>query len=221
MDSVRVAKKTLIRGSRCRCNEVRVRVWAARLWNVVFSVGRVQVECVACRVFLWVKESVDDFPQIVASWIERWFNGPFAETTYWRHASVGKKTQWRTRSGEKESIGQQRTSHSNTSITANKQRVLLMSVYFHCSGHADHDVERAYRSIEKLTKSKKKSIQIVGGDFNAESGPGLVSNESMFGQHTLKEENDISLIASTKVKQVTTMESELKTSRHATKRRKR
>ena len=58
------------------------------------------------------------------------------------------------------------------SITVNKQHVLLMSEYFPHWGYADHHVENVYRSIENLTHSKKKNIQIVGGDFNAELGPG-------------------------------------------------
>ena len=51
----------------------------------------------------------------------------------------------------------------------------------------DHHVERAYRSTEKLTKSKKKSIQIVGGgDFNSELEPGLVSDVSVLDRTHLK-----------------------------------
>ena len=45
-----------------------------------------------------------------------------------------------------------------TSITVNKQHVLLMIVYFTHSGYADHHVEKVYRSIEKLTKSKKQNM---------------------------------------------------------------
>ena len=36
-----------------------------------------------------------------------------------------------------------------TSITVNKERITLMSVYFPHSGYADHHVEKAYNSIEK------------------------------------------------------------------------
>ena len=42
-----------------------------------------------------------------------------------------------------------------TSITVNKQRITSMSVYFLHWGFADHHVERAYNSIEKIAKSKK------------------------------------------------------------------
>ena len=76
---------------------------------------------------------------------------------------VNKK--WRKQINWTHYIGERATS---TSITVNKQHVLLMSVYFPHSGYADHHVERVCRSIEKLTNSKKKNIQIVGGDFNAE-----------------------------------------------------
>ena len=40
-------------------------------------------------------------------------------------------------------------------------------VYFLHSEYADHHVERTYRSIERLTKSNKKNIHIVGGWFGA------------------------------------------------------
>ena len=43
-----------------------------------------------------------------------------------------------------------------------------------------------YRSIEKLTKSEKNNIQIVG-DFNAELGPGVGVERVSVGSHTLKE----------------------------------
>ena len=76
---------------------------------------------------------------------------------------------WREKINWTERIGERAMT---TSITVNKQRITLMSVYFHHSGYADHHVERAYNSIEKITKSTK-NMQIVGGDFNAELGPGM------------------------------------------------
>ena len=60
----------------------------------------------------------------------------------------------------------------STSITVNKQHVLLMSVYFSHSEYVDHHFEKMYRSIEKHTNSKKKNMKVVGGEFNAELGPG-------------------------------------------------
>ena len=75
-----------------------------------------------------------------------------------------------------------------TSITVNKQRTTDMSVHFHHSGYADHHVERAYYSIQKITKSQK-SMQIVGGDFNAELGPGIGIERLSVGPHTVEESN--------------------------------
>ena len=46
-----------------------------------------------------------------------------------------------------------------------------------------------YISIEKLTNSKKKNIQLVGGDFNAGSRPGHRVERASVGPHTLKEGN--------------------------------
>ena len=74
----------------------------------------------------------------------------------------------------------------STSITVNKQHVLLMSENFPHSGFADHHVEKVYRSIEKLPNSNKKNIQIVRGDFNAELGPGYGVERVSFGSHNLR-----------------------------------
>ena len=75
-----------------------------------------------------------------------------------------------------------------TSITVNKQRVLLMIVYFPYSVYTDHHVDKTNSAIEKHTKSKK-SIQIVAGDFNADLGPGIGVERVSVGPHTLKESN--------------------------------
>ena len=53
---------------------------------------------------------------------------------------------------------------------------------------SDHHVETAYRSSGKFTKSKR-SINIVGGDFNAELGPGVGIERLSVGQYTLQESN--------------------------------
>ena len=53
------------------------------------------------------------------------------------------------------------------SITVNSQPVLLMSVYFHHSGFAEHHVGKAQKAIEKKHTKSKKTFQIVGGAFNA------------------------------------------------------
>ena len=77
----------------------------------------------------------------------------------------------------------------STSITVNKQHVLLMSAYFTHSGCADHHVEKIHRSNGKLTKSKKKSFQMVGGYFNAELRPGLGVERVSVGPHKFREGN--------------------------------
>ena len=46
-----------------------------------------------------------------------------------------------------------------------------------------------YRTIEKHTNSSRKSIQIVGGDFNAELGTGNGVERVTVGPHSLKEWN--------------------------------
>ena len=59
-----------------------------------------------------------------------------------------------------------------TTILVNRQHIDLMSVYFPHSKHADHHIEKMYITIEKHMTNNKKCIPIVGGDFNAELGPG-------------------------------------------------
>ena len=55
-------------------------------------------------------------------------------------------------------------------------------------GYTDHHVEKAYRTIEKHTTSRK-SIQIIGRDFNADLEPGSGVERVSVGPHTLKEGN--------------------------------
>ena len=47
----------------------------------------------------------------------------------------------------------------------------------------------AYKSIEKLTKSKRQAYKFLGGDFNAELGPGVGFERLSVGPYTLKESN--------------------------------
>ena len=49
-------------------------------------------------------------------------------------------------------------------------------------------IERAHKSVEKFAKSRKH-VQIVGGNFNAEHGPGIGIERLSVGPHTLKESN--------------------------------
>ena len=50
------------------------------------------------------------------------------------------------------------------------------------------------RTIEKHTISSKKSIQIVGGDFNAELGPGDGVERVSVGPHTQRGEQKRRLV---------------------------
>ena len=74
-------------------------------------------------------------------------------------------------------------------IVANRQRIKLMSVYFAHSGDADHHVEQMCKMIEKHTTNYKKYMPIVGGDFNAELGPGHGTKFASVGRHTLNDGN--------------------------------
>ena len=74
-------------------------------------------------------------------------------------------------------------------IMVNRRRIDLMSVYFPHSKYADHHVEKMYKTIEKHMPNDKKCIPIIGGDFNAELGPGSGSECKSVGKHTLNESN--------------------------------
>ena len=89
---------------------------------------------------------------------------------------------WRHRIIDTEYIAERATT---ATIVANNQRIKLKSVYFSHSGYADHHVEKMYRTIEKHTTNCKKYIPIVGGDFNAELGPGQGTECTSVGRHTL------------------------------------
>ena len=57
------------------------------------------------------------------------------------------------------------------SISVNKQPIVFMSVYMPHSGYPDNQVEKTYKTIT-TTIETDKSMKIIGGDFNAELGPG-------------------------------------------------
>ena len=69
------------------------------------------------------------------------------------------------------------------------QRIKLMNVYFSHSGYADHHIEKICKKIEKHTASCKRYIPIIGGDFNAELGPGHGTECTSVGRYTLNEGN--------------------------------
>ena len=74
------------------------------------------------------------------------------------------------------------------SISVNKQPIILASVYMPHSGYPDHQVEKTYKTI-LTTIEKDKSMKIIGGDFNAELGPGEGIELSAVGHYTLNKAN--------------------------------
>ena len=76
-----------------------------------------------------------------------------------------------------------------TKILVNRQHISLMSVYFPHSKYVDHHIEKMYKTIEKHMTNNKKCIPIIGGDFNAELGPGKGTECKSVGKYTLNESN--------------------------------
>ena len=76
-----------------------------------------------------------------------------------------------------------------TTILVNRQHIDLMSAYFPYSKYADHHIEKMYKTIEKHMTNNKKCIPIIGGDFNAELGPGKGTECKSVGKYTLNESN--------------------------------
>ena len=74
------------------------------------------------------------------------------------------------------------------SITVNKNPIVLMSVYLPHSGYADYHVEKTYKAIIDITKGDQ-CAKIIGGDFNAELGPGEGVELSAVGHYTLNKVN--------------------------------
>ena len=74
------------------------------------------------------------------------------------------------------------------SISIYKHPVVLMSVFLPHSGFADHHVERTYKTIIDTIK-KEKCAKIIGGDFNAELGPGEGVELSAVVHYTLNKVN--------------------------------
>ena len=76
-----------------------------------------------------------------------------------------------------------------TTILVNRRHIDLMSVYFPHQKYADHHIEKMYKTIEKHMTNNKKCIPIIGGDFNAELGPGKGTERKSVGMYTLNESN--------------------------------
>ena len=74
------------------------------------------------------------------------------------------------------------------SISVNKQPTTLVSVYMPHSGYPDHHIEKTYKTILS-TIGKEKGMKIIGGDFNAELGPGEGIELSSVGHYTLNKAN--------------------------------
>ena len=53
----------------------------------------------------------------------------------------------------------------------------------------DHHVEKTYSMIQSILETDT-GVQIIGGDFNAELGPGVGVEQTCVGQYTFKEANN-------------------------------
>ena len=87
---------------------------------------------------------------------------------------------WRQRIFDTEHINERAV----TAIVLNRQRIKLMSVYFHHSGYADHHIEKMFKTMETHTENCKRYVLIVGGDFNAELERGHGTECTSVGRHT-------------------------------------
>ena len=76
-----------------------------------------------------------------------------------------------------------------TTILVNRQHIKFMSVYFPHSKYADHHIEKMFKTIEKHMVHSNKYIPIIGGDFNAELGPGKGTERKSVVRYTLNESN--------------------------------
>ena len=76
-----------------------------------------------------------------------------------------------------------------TTILVNRQHIDLMSVYFPHSEICGPPHREMYKTIEKHMTNNKKCIPIIGGDFNAELGPGKGTECKSVGKYTLNKSN--------------------------------
>ena len=70
------------------------------------------------------------------------------------------------------------------SISVDKQPIILVSAYLPHSGYQDNQVERTYKTITTMM-DREESMKIIGGDFDAELGPGDGIELSCVGHYTL------------------------------------
>ena len=89
----------------------------------------------------------------------------------------------------KSALGQVHQRARDCSINIDQQTAdNLISVYMPHSGYADHHVEKTYDMIQRVI-GVDKNMHIIGGDFNAELGPGIGVERTSVGQYTVKEAN--------------------------------
>ena len=74
------------------------------------------------------------------------------------------------------------------SISVNKLPVTFVSTYMPHRGYPDHQVDKTYEAIRSVIGTDK-NMKIIGGDFNAELGPGIGIEQAFVGHYTLKEVN--------------------------------
>ena len=92
------------------------------------------------------------------------------------------KKKWRQRIIDTEYINERAVT---TTILVDRQHIKLMSVCFPHSKYAYHHIEKMYKTIEKHMAHCNKYIHIIGGDFNAELGPGQGTECTSVGRYTL------------------------------------
>ena len=74
------------------------------------------------------------------------------------------------------------------SISVNRHPISLISAYMPHSGYPDHQVEKTYGAFRRVIGTDK-NMNIIGGDFNAELGPGDGVEKTSVGHYTLNKAN--------------------------------
>ena len=70
------------------------------------------------------------------------------------------------------------------SILVNKHPITLISTYMPHTGHLDHQVEKTYDAIRRVIGTDK-NMKVIGGDSNAELGPGIGIEQASVGHYTI------------------------------------
>ena len=74
------------------------------------------------------------------------------------------------------------------SISVHKQPITLVITYMPHSGYPEHQVEKMYDMILRVIGTDK-SMKMIGGDLNAELGPGMGVGQASVGHYTLIKAN--------------------------------